>query len=79
MSVRAKFYCAEKLLSATQGETANISTKIVLRPVYGDNPENKEFFKWTPCGEINISVVNEAVADRFVLGKTYYVDFTPAE
>lgn len=40
--------------------------------------ENKEFFRWTPSGQINIGTLNPAAWKQFELGREYYVDFTPA-
>jgi galactose mutarotase-like enzyme len=78
MSVRAKFFVSEKAQTADQGGGEPNAT-IKLRPVIGgDNPENAEFYKWTPTGEIVLSIVNKVAAEQFELGKQYYVDFTPA-
>lgn len=81
MSVRAKFYCSEKGIFATAPGVgdSNSHSKIVLNPVMGNNEENKQFFKWTPSGNITLSVVNPAAAAQFEVGKEYYIDFTPAE
>lgn len=72
--VRAKF----KVDSVTHG---NDSSAVYLSPVYGnDDPEheNTKFYKWTPGGQISLQVVRRETAERFELGKEYYVDFTPA-
>lgn len=71
MGVRAKFKCVE---NRTIGESAAIR----LVPVSSGSEENEEFFKWTPGGEIYLSVVNPAAAEQFEVGKEYFVDFTPA-
>jgi hypothetical protein len=44
-----------------------------------DNPENKAFWSATPQGQVSLTVTNPDAAEIFELGKTYYVDFTPAE
>lgn len=46
---KRNFVCAEKLLSAAQGETTNVSTKIVMRPVDGDDPETRNFSGERKC------------------------------
>lgn len=51
---------------------------IKLSPVMTGSDENKEFFKYTPWGSIEIGVVNESAATQFEVGKEYYVDFTSA-
>ncbi len=50
---------------------------VKLQAVYGDNPENKAFFQSTPSGTVDLNVVKPEVADAFVLGAEYYVDFIP--
>lgn len=70
--VRAKFKCIEKHLKE-DGEN------IILQPVYGDSPENKDFFKYTPGGKIELFTINKSASDAFIPGKEYYVDFTLAE
>jgi hypothetical protein len=71
MSVRAKF----RVVSNEQsGETVSIR----LSPVQSGSEENKEFFKYTPGGEIHLSVVNPAASEQFKIGEEMYVDFTPA-
>lgn len=72
MTVRAKFK-VQSLTDAGDGMKS-----IVLQPVIGDNPENKEFFKWTPSGQISLGVLNPSAAEQFEIGKEFYVDFTPA-
>ena len=78
MSVRAKFKVdtIERTLYGSE-ELATIK----LSPVYKNNDsnsENSQFWKWTPCGSIQLGTINEAVAKQFELGKEVYVDFTPA-
>lgn len=53
------------------------STDIELFTVYGDdNPENKEFFKYTPSGSITVNTVNPKAAEYFNYGDEMYVTFT---
>ncbi len=73
MSVRAKFVCE----SVTQ--YSNPGKSIKLRAVSDGSPENKAFFQSTPSAELTMAVVNPEAADQFVPGKSYYVDFTPAD
>lgn len=51
---------------------------VTLSPVYTGSPENEQFFRWTPCGEIRMGTINPAAAAQFTVGKEFYVDFTPA-
>lgn len=49
-----------------------------LSAVFDGSPENKQFFKWTPNGRIEIGMLNEAAWKQFPLGREVYVDFTDA-
>ena len=68
MSVRAKFKCTNK-----EGN------QLRLEVVISGSEENKEFWKYTPAGQIQMSVDNEKTQEQFEVGKEYYVDFTLAE
>lgn len=70
MSTRAKFTVDTKL------ETP-YNFKFTMFPVVTGSPENEEFFKTTPAGQITIQVA-KALGDIFQVGKSYYVDFTEA-
>ncbi len=73
MTVRAKFTVVGK--TENQDGTASIT----MSPVYDGTPENKEFFKYTPSGLIQLGIMNPPAAAQFVQGKSYYVDFTPTD
>lgn len=70
--VRAKVTC--------EGITGNAVT---FRTVYeGDakkSPENARFTTATPWGEIKLGIDNPEALKQFEAGKSYYVDFTPAD
>lgn len=71
MTVRAKFKVESKLIDVN-------GTTINLVPVIGPSEENKNFYKWTPSGNIKLTVVKDETAVQFIIGDDYYVDFTPA-
>lgn len=71
MSVRAKFK-VESVLHSQNGHT------VQLFPVTTGSDENKEFYKYTPGGKIELSTINPDAAKQFVPGGEVYVDFTPA-
>lgn len=75
--VRAKFKLEryETTLSGTQEMRT-----LILHPVYGSDPdsENRQWWTYTPSGEIKLGTVNPAAWEQFTLGAEYYVDFTPA-
>lgn len=76
MAVRAKFVCSGK--NETGVCLNSKATIITLTPVTNGSEENKTFWKYTPCGKIELSTVNQNAADQFEVGKEYYIDFTPA-
>lgn len=75
MTIRAKFTVTAKEQVVYNGN--DVQTIVKMMAVYGNSPENKEFFKYTPSGNINVGVLPEKIADQFILGKDYYVDFIP--
>lgn len=72
-TVRCKMTC-EKMALNDDG-----SANIRLNAVYDGSPENKEFFKYTPSGQLSINSVNQTANALFVTGKEYYIDITLAE
>jgi hypothetical protein len=75
--VRCKFRCHFKEVhnEGTEREDAIIK----MSPVYGESPENKEFFKYTPGGALEFYTVNKAAADQIEQGREYYIDIAPAD
>lgn len=88
MKVRAKFYVTMKLETPvwTKDGYTGRHTQVKLSPVFesggedGTNKvtENHIFGKATPSGEITMGIANQAAADAFETGKSYYIDFVPA-
>jgi len=72
VKMRCKVTCNAKIPNGD-------SFYLYLSPVVGGSEENKEFFKWTPGGCVYFYVVDPSTANQFELGKSYYVDFSPAE
>lgn len=72
MAVRAKVTCV-----SIQGN------EIYLEPVHepdaAEDTENARFTRATPWGQIRLGIDNPAARKQFEAGKSYYVDFTPAE
>lgn len=44
-----------------------------------NNPEDNSYAAATPSATVDISITNPNTVGFFELGKTYYVDFVPAE
>jgi len=40
--------------------------------------ENNTYATYTPSAELHMTVNNPALAGKFAIGDTFYVDFTPA-
>jgi hypothetical protein len=77
--VRAKMFVAEVTKQVGQGQGAQPCGKVKLQVVYGDSEENKTFSKYTPSGSVELYITNSEAYEAFELGKSYYIDFTPAE
>lgn len=61
------------------GHNGEIGTTVNLSPVIIGSEENKDFYKWTPSGRIELGTLNPKAAEQFEIGKEYYVEFTPAD
>ena len=70
--VRCKFRCEVKTQTIY-----GFSVKMV--PVTDGSPENKEFFRYTPSGSLDIGTINEESAEKFQVGREYYIDIIPAD
>lgn len=84
-SVRAKVRVIEMktdLHNAPQADPPRMQqVTVVAQPVFGgkEDEANREWSKWTPSGEIRLTITNPAAYEMFKLGKPYFVDFTPAD
>ncbi len=71
--VRAKFRC-------NSIELNEWDKKVKMTAVMGQNGENKDFNTATPSGDLTIAIHGKVPASEFFeVGKSYYLDFTPAE
>jgi hypothetical protein len=73
-SVRAKFKCTHKEPNPRDKD----EFLLTFDPVTGGSPENDQFFKYTPSGQLRLGTVNRAAADQLHVGLEYYLDLTPA-
>lgn len=77
MTTRCKFHCASVTKRSNRGDAENpVVFEATFNAVYGDSEENKQFFKWTPTGQLSLGVYKQ---DIFEPGKDYYLDITPCE
>ena len=61
------------------------SQELHMRPVSDKpydadgNSEDSSFARWTPAGELKMTITNPNLFDKFVIGDKYYLNFTKAE
>jgi hypothetical protein len=83
--MRAKF----KINTVTQdiGNAGNVErVHITAAPVCGDKPfgpqgesEDNTFARWSPSGELKLTITNPDLFGTLAPGQTYYLDFTKAD
>lgn len=76
VATRAKFRCNKV---EAYGQSQKVSLSAVCADTMGDTEENKSFTKWTPWGELNMTVDNPRAAVVFEEGAVYYLDISRAE
>lgn len=69
-TMRCKVTCTAK-------ERIGETDRLTFQPVTCGSPENSEFFRWTPAGQIDLWVVNPSVGERINVGTEFFLDFTP--
>lgn len=74
-SVRAKFKCVAKEADPSVEDQVHLK----FLAVYEDEGVNKTWSKWTPAGDLTMSITNPSAHAKFEVGKEYFLDFTPAE
>lgn len=72
MSVRAKFY-VQSVTKFAAGDSVTVKLQPVCR-----GEDNKQWSKYTPCGLLEMTIMNELASEQFIPGEEYYVDFTLA-
>jgi hypothetical protein len=75
MTVKTKFSC-DAVSNVPAGADVAYGKSIILHPVIGESPENDNFYKQTPGGNIMLSIVNMEAAKLFEVGKEYFVEFS---
>lgn len=79
MKVRAKFWVKSVTHHHNGHPGADQSGEVVLAPVYAGldgNPANADWSKYTPQGEIKMTITNPGAFAAFAPGEKFYVDFT---
>lgn len=65
-----------KLVSKTFLENDYVSLKFL--PVTDGSPENEQFWKYTPSGNLELTYIKSASAEAFEVCQEYYLDLNPA-
>jgi hypothetical protein len=78
MTVRAKFK-VQSITTTGRWNGPGLMGTVKLQPVSSGSEENKKFYEATPSGSIDLGTINEEALKQFVIGREFYVDFTPAE
>jgi len=80
MATRALF-TVNDVLTRHDAEGNATGQIVKLNPSYVSNPENPNhaFWKATPTGSLEMQINNPAVFGFFVVGKSYFLDFTAVE
>lgn len=71
MTIRAKMKCLSAHVP-TGSETEHVRLFAVA------DDENKTWAKYTPGGELTLSISNPAAQGRFTVDAYYFIDITPA-
>jgi len=76
MTVRAKFKCVNKRVEEQNGVDI---VHLMFQASYGEGLDNKDWSKWTPSGNLQMSITNPGAFEWFQAGVEYYLDFTAVE
>jgi len=72
--VRAKFQCTR--IEQGAGTEGHNNSVVTMSAVSGE--QNKTWSKWTPFGQLNMTINNPDAVRQFEIGKYYFLDFTEA-
>ena len=75
---RAKMICVETG-QAQYGPSNRRQFTVKMHPVSNDSSENAKFWAATPMGELKLGCLLEDVGVTFEVGKSYYIDISPAD
>lgn len=70
-TIKAKFQC----LSVTRFHSSEV---VEFKAVTSENESNKSWSKWTPAGELKMTITNPAIFSHFEPGVNYYLDIVRA-
>ncbi len=53
---------------------------VTEKPFYPDGKsDDNDFARWTPCGDLRMTIQNPALIGKFTPGEKFYLNFTKAE
>lgn len=80
MTVKARFYVKSITHQHTGGgdEVADVAMAPVYG-TYGDGKVNESWAKYTPSGQLDMTITNPDAVAQFELGKVYEMEFTPVD
>jgi len=77
--MRAKFEL-RSVESPYPGQEVLTFSAVTEKPFDQDgNSDDNTFSRWTPTGELKMTVTNPALHGKFAAGEKYYLDFTKAD
>jgi hypothetical protein len=77
--MRAKFMVTKVETIATNCERIQFQA-VTEKPFDADGAsDDNSFARWTPCGDLTITIQNPNLIGKFAPGKKFYSDFTPAD
>jgi hypothetical protein len=82
MATRLLMYCHDKSIKQDAEKTANIKLMCTTLSPEKDETlaqEVKDFFRWSPNGNLEFQTVNPKAAEQFEIGKYYYVTLEQRE
>lgn len=82
MTVRAMFYVKEINHRAT-GDASSVNVEVKMGAAFGTYlnglPEgNGDWSKWTPSGDLSITITNPDAVEQFEVGEVYSLTFQKA-
>ena len=76
MSVRAKFVVKHITeYESNPCQSIHLQAVVAYEDKGNRSDENEQWSKWTPSGQIDISITNPDAFNQFKVGKEYHVDF----
>lgn len=78
-SMIAKFRVSNVTTISESCEQLELSA-VSEKPFDGDGKsDDNDFARWTPTGELKMSITNPNLIGKFKVGEKFYLNFTPAD